>query len=124
MRTPRSRLPAGLVLAGLLAALWLFFAPPQLGGSTSFTATVGNSMEPMFHKGDLAVTRKSSSFKVGDVALYESPVFHRPVLHRIIVVQGGRYYFKGDNNEFVDPGYVSRADLLGTLWFRVPRAGN
>ena len=53
---------------------------------------------------------------VGDIALYESPVLHRPVLHRIIVIQGPRYYFKGDNNDFVDPGYVTRDEILGKLW--------
>jgi signal peptidase I len=124
MRSRRLTVPASLVLAGLSAALWLFFAPPQLGGSTSFTATVGNSMEPMFHKGDLAVTRQASSYRVGDVALYESPVFHRPVLHRIVAVEHGHYFFKGDHNDFVDPGYVTRTDLLGKLAYHVPRAGN
>jgi signal peptidase I len=124
MRSKRSRVPASLVLAGLLAALWFFFAPAQLGGSTSFTATVGTSMEPMFHKGDLAVTRQASSYRVGDVALYQSPVFHRPVLHRIVAVEHGHYFFKGDNNEFVDPGYVTRHELLGKLAFHVAGAGN
>jgi signal peptidase I len=124
MRSPRSRVPAGLVLAGLSAALFLSFGPAQLGGSTNFTATVGNSMEPMFHKGDLAVTRRASSYRVGDVALYNSPVFNRPVLHRIVAVERGHYFFKGDHNDFVDPGYVTRADLLGKLAYHVPRAGN
>jgi signal peptidase I len=124
MRSRRSRVPVGLVLAGLSAALWFFFAPAQLGGSTSFTATVGTSMEPMFHKGDLAVTRRASTYRVGDVALYNSPVFQRPVLHRIVAVQHGHYFFKGDNNEFVDPGYVTRGELLGKLAFHLAGAGN
>jgi signal peptidase I len=123
MRPRQPKAPLWLLPAGLVAALWLFFSPPQLGGSTIFTATVGNSMEPMFHKGDLAVTRRASSYRVGDVTLYMSPVLHRPVLHRIVAIQDGRYFFKGDHNDFVDPGSVTRADLLGKLWFHVPRAG-
>src|SRR6266496_2821041 len=59
MRARKSRVPVGLVLAGLLVAFWALLAPSQLGGPTTFTATVGNSMEPMFHKGDLALTRQS-----------------------------------------------------------------
>ena len=80
-------------------------------------------MEPLFHKGDLAITKPVSSYRVGDVVLYESPVFNRPVLHRILVIQHGHYFFKGDNNDFVDPGYVTRDRLRGKLWLHVPNAG-
>lgn len=80
-------------------------------------------MEPLFHKGDLALVRPASTYRVHDIVLYESPVLHRPVLHRIIAVDGGRYYFKGDHNDFIDPGYATRADLRGVLWLRVPKAG-
>lgn len=80
-------------------------------------------MAPRFHAGDLAVVRRAGSYEVGQVVLYESPVFHRPVLHRILAIRGGHYFFRGDNNDFVDAGYATRGDLLGRLWFRVPRAG-
>ena len=122
MRIGRRR-PALAAVFLLLAAAWFFLAPPQLGGSTLYSATVGTSMAPRFHAGDLAVVRPAASYEVGQVVLYESPVFHRAVLHRIVVVQDGHYFFKGDNNEFVDAGYARRGDLLGRLWFRVPRAG-
>lgn len=112
-----------LVLAAL-TLFWVYFAPVQLGGSTLYSATVGNSMEPMFHKGDLAIVRRSGTYRVGDIVLYESPVLHRPVLHRIIVIQNGHYYFKGDHNDFVDPGYATGGDLLGKLWIHVPKAGH
>jgi signal peptidase I len=118
----RRRVCQALVLAALVLA-WVFFAPVQLGGSTLYSATVGISMVPLFHKGDLAVVRRASSYKVGDIVLYESPVLHRPVLHRIVVIQDDHYYFKGDNIDFVDPGYATSNDLLGKLWFHIPRAG-
>src|SRR3954463_10596283 len=122
MPTQRRRAPAAFLLAGVAALLW-FFAPAQLGGSASYTATVGTSMEPLFHKGDLAITKPASSYRVGDVVLYESPVFNRPVLHRILFIEHGHYFFKGDNNDFVDPGYVTRDRLRGKLWLHVPNAG-
>ena len=112
MTRQRHGAPAAVLLAGLAAVLW-FFAPAQLGGAASYTATVGTSMEPLFHKGDLAITKPASTYRVGDVVLYESPVFNRPVLHRILVIQHGHYFFKGDNNGFVDPGYVTRDRLPG-----------
>jgi signal peptidase I len=120
---PRRTFWIGLLAAGMLAAVFMWLAPPQLGGSTIFSATVGNSMEPLFHKGDLALVRPASSYNVGDIVLYESPVLRRPVLHRILVIQGGHYYFKGDNNHFVDPGYVTRDELLGKLWIHLPKVG-
>jgi signal peptidase I len=122
MRTRRS--PISVLLAVACVVLfWLVLGPPQIGGSTTYTATVGNSMEPLFHSGDLALTRRSSSYRVGDIVLYMSPVFHRPVLHRIIAVQHGRYFFKGDHNTFVDPGYATRHELLGKLWHSAPHVG-
>ncbi|HEY3962119.1 MAG TPA: signal peptidase I [Gaiellaceae bacterium] len=111
------------LVTGTLGAVWLFFAPPQLLGSTTYTSTEGNSMEPMFHKGDLALTRPASSYRVGEVVLYMSPTLHRPVLHRIIAIQNGHYFFKGDNNDFVDPGYATRDELLGKLWTHVGGGG-
>lgn len=118
-----ARRPALAAVLLLLAAAWFFLAPPQLGGSTLYSATVGTSMAPRFHAGDLAVVRRAGSYRVGEVVLYESPVLHRAVLHRILAVQHGHYFFRGDNNDFVDAGYATRSDLLGKLWFRVPRAG-
>lgn len=116
--------PAGILFLAVLALFWVFFAPVQLGGSTLYSATVGDSMEPLFHAGDLAIVRRSASYRVGDIVLYESQVLHRPVLHRIIVIQNGHYFFKGDHNTFVDPGYARSQDLLGKLWIHVPKAGS
>jgi signal peptidase I len=114
---------AGVLLLASLVLFWVYFAPVQLGGSTYYSATVGTSMEPLFHAGDMAIVRRSSAYRVGDIVLYESAILHRPVLHRIIVVQNGHYFFKGDNNDFVDPGYATSSELLGKLWFHLPKVG-
>ncbi len=123
MKGGRERHGVLVFILGALALSLFLLAPAQLGGSTTYTSTVGDSMEPMFHKGDLALIRPASTYKVGDVVLYESPVLQRPVLHRIIVIQNGHYFFKGDHNDFVDPGYATRSELLGKLWLRIPKAG-
>lgn len=81
-------------------------------------------MEPLFHKGDLALVRPAAAYRVHEIVLYENHILHRAVLHRIVAIDNGRYYFKGDHNDFVDPGYATRRDLLGALWLRVPLAGN
>ena len=80
-------------------------------------------MQPLLYKNDLALIRPETSYHVGDVVLYESQILHRPVLHRIFLIQNDNYFFKGDNNSFVDPGYATRAELVGKLWFHVPWVG-
>lgn len=101
----------------------IYLAPVQAGGLTSFSVVDGISMNPKLHAGDLVVSRASPAYKVGDAVLYRNQILHREVLHRIIKIQDGHYYFKGDNNDFVDPGYATRNELVGKLWFFVPHAG-
>ena len=124
MRTDARRAAGGAFGFAVLLAALFFFAPVQVGGSTSYVVTEGISMLPKLHGGDLAVVRTHSSYRVGESVLYDSPVLHRPVLHRIVAIQDGRYFFKGDNNNFVDPGAVPQGALVGELWFRVPHAGS
>jgi signal peptidase I len=118
----RSRVGALGALAAI-AVLWLALAPTQLGGPTSFASIVGVSMEPHLHAGDLVVVRRSGDYRVGDVVAYRSAELHRIVLHRIAAIDGDRYRFKGDNNDFVDPGSAARSDLVGRQWLRLPGAG-
>lgn len=97
----------------LFAALQLL-APRQIGGPASYVTTYGTSMLPRLHQGDLAIVREAGSYGVGDVVFYRSPMLYR-MLHRIESVTDGRYTFKGDNNSFLDPGRVTRGDLVGKL---------
>ena len=113
-----------LVTIAVLGALWWYLAPPQLGGRTSYAVTFGISMEPHFHHGDLVVLRRRSSYPVGEVVAYYSHDLRKNVLHRIIAIHNGRYTFKGDNNNFVDPEHPTAADLVGAEWMHFPRAGN
>ena len=122
MRAPRTIIVAVLGLA-LIAIVWVLSAPTQIGGSTSYATTEGISMLPHLHTGDLAVLRTQSSYEVGEAALYKSPVLGRSVLHRIVAIHDDRYFFKGDNNDFVDPGSVPKSAIVGTLWFHVPHVG-
>jgi signal peptidase I len=123
MRSQGGRLAAGLAALAVLATFWLYLAPIQVGGAATYSITAGNSMEPLLHKDNLALVRSQSTYKVGDVVLYQSSVLNEPVLHRIIVIQDGHYFFKGDNNGFVDPGYATRSELVGKLWLHVPVVG-
>jgi signal peptidase I len=123
MRSRPTKVLGLLVAAAVILAVWIFFAPTKLGGSTTYSITDGISMQPLLYKNDLALVRSQPSYHVGEVVLYQSQVLHKPVLHRIILIQNGNYFFKGDNNHFVDPGYATRNELVGALWIHIPQAG-
>jgi signal peptidase I len=112
----------GLTLA-VLAAAWWFLAPAQLGGSTAFMTVDGTSMLPRLQPSDLVVLRRAHRYRVGDVVGYRSTLLRRVVLHRIVAMHDGRFTFKGDNNSFTDPDHPTRDQLVGKLWFSVPKAG-
>lgn len=121
----RRRLVASLTSAFTLIAViaaWIAFAPPQLGGRTSYVIVSGNSMEPGMHRGDLAIVRKHDAYGVGDVVTYRHPSIG-PVIHRIIDTDGARFIFQGDNNDFIDPYRPAQGELIGKLWIHVPGAG-
>jgi signal peptidase I len=122
VRDLRTRLVTGAIVL-LFAVAWLVAGPARLGGTTTYVATHGISMEPRFHTGDLALVRPASEYRVGDVVAYRSAVLHSIVLHRVIALDGDRYVFKGDNNDFVDPIHPRRDELIGRLWVRVPHGG-
>jgi signal peptidase I len=116
---------SAIVSLVLLGAGWYFFAPTQLGGSDSYVQIYGTSMQPRFHGGDLAIVRSTNSmFRVGDIVAYRNPTLgNHVVLHRIIEITGGRYVFKGDNNDFIDSYHPTHNELVGHMWVHAPAVG-
>jgi signal peptidase I len=110
------------VLAVMLAAVW-FFWPSGLGGGTAYVVTHGNSMEPGFHTGDLAILRPAGSYSVGDVVAYHSESLNTIVMHRIVSGNTSGFVTQGDNNDWLDADEPSQDEILGRLFFRVPRGG-
>jgi signal peptidase I len=124
MKITVRQLVTGIAALVLLGAGWFFFAPAQLGGSTSYVQTYGTSMQPRFHAGDLVVVRPAGSYHVGEIVAYrDAQLGNHVVLHRIVRIAGGRYFFKGDNNNFVDSYQPTKSALVGRLWLHVPAAG-
>jgi signal peptidase I len=108
----------------LVALAWWLLAPPQLGGRTSYAVIYGVSMEPRFHSGDLVLLRQQPNYQVGEIVGYHSTKLGKPVMHRIVKYQDGRYWFKGDNNNFVDPEQPMASQLFGREWIRLPGFGS
>ena len=122
-RHPFKKLLATALGLIVLGGLWFYFAPIPLGGSTSYVVTHGISMEPRFHTGDLAIVRGQPSYHVGEIVAYHNKMLHTVVLHRIVGREGGRYVFKGDNNNFIDPEHPRASQLIGALWIHLAGAG-
>jgi signal peptidase I len=127
MTSARTQTRSVLAAAALLAAVLVFgvyFAwPVSLGGNTAYVITRGTSMQPRFHTGDLAITRSSGHYAVGDIVAYHSVALHTVVMHRIVSIQNGLYTFKGDNNSWLDPAAVSKNELIGRLSTQIPAGG-
>jgi signal peptidase I len=120
LRSHTQRTAAGTLAAvfGLVAVLALI----RLAG-LGFVVTHGTSMAPRFQTGDLAVTRASKTYQVGDAVAYRSGTLRTVVLHRIIRAEGNRFVTKGDNNSWTDPDHPTGAEIRGRLLIHVPGAG-
>lgn len=116
-------LRSGLITLALLAAAWLLLAPTQLGGRASWLVVNGNSMEPLYHRGDLVLLWSEPQYQVGQVLAYRHPEIG-PVIHRTIGRDGALWVFKGDHNTFIDPYRPRTSDLIGRAVLWVPAVGS
>ncbi len=110
------------VLLTLVLTIWTIAAPTQFGGPVSYVVVTGNSMEPGLHDGDLAIVRQADRYQPGDIVAYRHPDIG-PVIHRIQVLENGRFVFQGDNNSWVDSYNPDASELIGALWLQAPRIG-
>jgi signal peptidase I len=112
-----------ILLASGLAAFWIAFAPANLGGQVSYVMINGNSMEPNYHTGDLALVRQALDYHVGDIVTYHDPQLNAIIIHRIIGINGDRFVFKGDNNSWIDVYQPTSDEILGKLWIYLRKFG-
>jgi signal peptidase I len=119
----RRKATSGLMLLVAFAS-WYFLAPRVLGGSTGYVSVArGVSMEPRIHAGDLALVRRASAYRVGDVVAINDTSLGHTVLHRVIGTSGARLTTRGDNNDFTDAFHPVAADVAGRMFLRIPAGG-
>jgi signal peptidase I len=106
-----------------MIAVWLAFAPTQVGGTASYIIVIGKSMEPSFHIGDLVIVHREPIYQVGDAIVYRNLELKNFVFHRIISQQMGYYTLQGDNNSWVDTYKPSYEEVIGKLWLHIPKGG-
>ena len=122
----RGSVPLLLTLVAL-GAWFVWLAPTMLGGRATYTLVSGVSMEPQLHTGDLAVSRASSSYRIGDLVVIQIRADQGvggSVIHRIVSgdAQSG-WKTKGDNNSWTDPWTVPNDKVVGAFWFDLPGFG-
>lgn len=107
----------------LVVLAWILFLPMQFGGGAAYVIISGESMEPLYHNGDLVIVRRDSEYGVGDIATYYSAELNKYVIHRIVAVRDGKFTFKGDNNAWLDPETIRRDQIIGKAWLHIPGFG-
>ncbi|WP_299644486.1 signal peptidase I [uncultured Chloroflexus sp.] len=122
-RTVIGRWLGGLAILLSFALIWWLFAPRSLGGITQFVVINGNSMAPLYQRGDLVITRVADDYAPGDIVTYRHPEIGL-VIHRIIGQDDERWQLKGDHNDFVDPYEPLTTEIEGRAWLHIPRLGS
>lgn len=122
-RTALSQWLGGLVILLSFVLIWWLFAPRSLGGVAQFVVINGNSMAPLYQRGDLVITRVADDYALGDIVTYRHPEIGL-VIHRIIGQDGERWRLKGDHNDFIDPYEPLTTEIEGRAWLHIPRLGS
>lgn len=121
----RRRIISNVASAVIGLAIFALALPTSLGGRTGYIVVSGHSMDPTMHTGDLAVVRKQSSYRKGDIVAFVVPKDQvgagQVVIHRIERVTPRGFIMLGDNNRTIDPWVPKESDLVGRRVLLVPR---
>jgi signal peptidase I len=121
LRTHRTwRRAAGLLLAGVVALVAAAFATGLIG----YVDTNGDSMEPLYHTGDLVVVARATHYQTGEIVAYHGGTDgHLVILHRIVGGNANGFVIKGDHNRSVDPTHPRASQIIGRAVLSIPRIG-
>ena len=95
--------------------------PSFFGISTLVVAT--GSMSGTIEEGDLIIVKNSDEYKIGDIVTFLGQGDDVPTTHRIIRIDGDKFFTKGDANNAEDPRAVLKEDMVGKVVGRVPYVG-
>lgn len=102
---------------------WMTLAPTQLGGRVTYVIVDGISMEPGFSFGDLVLVQSKPAYGMGDAVVYRDPNMGSYIFHRIIGNELDRFVLQGDNNSWLDSYHPTHEEVVGKLWFHIPKLG-
>jgi signal peptidase I len=125
-----------LIIIILVIAFLLYFTfqskkhpekVPTIFGISPLTVLT-NSMHPFIKAGDLVFIKKvsPSDVKVNDVITFKETET-KFITHRVIAIKQAQgtvgFVTKGDNNNVKDSNLVTSNHLIGSLAFKIPKAG-
>jgi signal peptidase len=87
-------------------------------GTSYATVLPTGSMKPFFDEKAILLTENApfSDLKVGDIVTYRHPSLGRPVVHRLVIREGDRFWAKGDANGRMDTVYVTKDNYLRRVY--------
>ncbi len=109
---------AGLYLAG--AKVFEGQTHPTFFGFSSAVVLTG-SMSPAIEPNDIIVSRKQSSYAVGDIITFDAG--GSSVTHRIVSVGEDGMRTKGDANNTEDAQPIKQSRVIGKVILVIPRLG-
>ena len=95
--------------------------PSFFGKSVLVIATP--SMTGAVDADDVIIIEKQSSYKVGDIITYLPAAEATSVTHRIVRIEGEKFYAKGDANNSEDPDPIFESQIVGKMVKRIPKVG-
>jgi len=113
------------IIAGWLAIdRFILKSPvPSIFGYATLTIETG-SMSGTLEIGDMILIKDTGDYKIGDIVTFIEEGDKIPTTHRIVNYnEDGSFVTKGDANNALDTGDVSRDMILGEVVKVMPRVG-
>ena len=89
----------------------------------SMLVIVSPSMTGSIEAGDAIIIKNSDSYAVGDVITYFPADESFSVTHRIVRMEGDKFYTKGDANQSEDPDPVLIEQIAGKVAVKLDKVG-
>jgi uncharacterized small protein (DUF1192 family) len=86
--------------------------------SSYSTVLPTGSMKPLFDEKAVLLLEAApfEDLKVGDIVTYRHPALGVPVVHRLVLKDGDKFWSKGDANGRMDNVYVTRENYLKRVY--------
>ena len=87
-------------------------------GSSFCTVMPTGSMKPFFDEKAVLLMEAApfEALKVGDIVTYRHPQLGLPVVHRLVIKEGDRFWAKGDANDRMDNVYVTKENYIRRVY--------